>query len=322
MKNAGSCLKRYVLVFSSLLLVVMCFGTIGCSLFKSDVAQSGADKTIWRSREQNVKIVKQETIKGGVVAQNDQPIMLDSGQIRNALALLDVRLTEAEKPIPVFTAPELDVLCDKLSLALTQAGPDEDVTFAVVGQRKVVYGLTKVRKVTTGRVFYREGKLNIIFGKMIDDISDQRQHDYRADNDFRLNPLDPGSRVKPVSHKWVLEEQPDAQYYASGGMMRGDWLVLDLATMAAREAMGTRPAKAAVDESGTARKQNVFIENKQAPAVAAVTTPVTAPAPAPTSAKPAKTLEERLTILNDLKNKKLITEEEYKAKRASLLNEL
>jgi len=293
-------------------LVVMCIGTFGCSLFKSDVAQSGADRTIWCSREQNVKIVKQEAIKGGVVAQNDQPIMLDSGQIRNALALLDVRPTEADKPIPVFTAPELDVLCGKLSEALTQAGPDEDVTFAVVGQRKAVYGLTRVRKVTTGRVFYREGKLNIIFGKMIDDISEQRQHDYRADNDFRLNPLAPGSRVKPVSHKWILEEQPDAQFYASGGMLRGDWLVLDLATMAAHEALGSKPAKAAVDERGTSRKENVFLENKQEPAVA---TP-------PPAAKPAKTLEERLIILNDLKNKKLITEEEYKAKRANLLNDL
>ena len=115
-----------------------------------------------------------------------------------------------------------------------------------------------------------------------------------------------------MSHKWVLEEQPDAQFYASGGMLRGDWLVLDLATMAAHEALGSKPAKAAVDESGTSRKENVFIENKQEPAVAT---------PTP-SAKPAKTLEERLTILNDLKNKKLITEEEYKAKRANLLNEL
>jgi hypothetical protein len=140
----------------------------------------------------------------------------------------------------------------------------------------------------------------------------------------RYYPNTPGSRIQPVSHKCVLEEQPDAQYYASGGMIRGDWVVLDLATMAAREVIGSKPAKAAAGESGTPRKQNEFIENKQAPAVAPVPTYAPTPAPtlAPTSAKPAKTLEERLIILNDLKNKKLITEEEYKAKRDSLLNEL
>jgi len=304
MKNAGTCLKRGAFGLSLLLLVAICFGTAGCSLFKSNVAQSGEDRTIWHSREQNVKIVKQDSVKGGVVTPNDHPIMLDSGQIRNGLASLYVRLTENEKSVPVFTNPELDVLCGKLSEGLSQAGPNEDVTFVVTGQRKAVYGLAKQRKVTSGRVFYREGKLNIIFGKMIDDIWENV--------DERYYPRTPGSRTQPVSHKWVLEEQPDAQFYASGGMLRGDWLVLDLATMAAHEALGSKPAKAAVDESGTSRKENVFLENKQEPAVAT---------PTP-SAKPAKTLEERLIILNDLKNKKLITEEEYKAKRANLLNEL
>jgi hypothetical protein len=304
MKNAGTCLKKGAFGLSLLLLVAICFGTAGCSLFKSKVAQSGEDKTLWHSREQNVRIVKQDSIKGSVVTPNDHPIILDSGQIRNGLTSLNVRLTENDKSVPVFTNPELDVLCGKLSEGLSQAGSNEDVTFIVVGQRKAVYGLAKQRKVTSGRVFYREGKLNIIFGKMIDDIWENV--------DARYYPLTPGSRTQPVSHKWILEEQPDARFYASGGMLRGDWLVLDLATMAAHEAMGNIPAKAAVDESGTSSKENVFFENRQGPAAAT-------PAPA---AKPAKTLEERLIILKDLKNKKLITEEEYKAKRSSLLNDL
>lgn len=319
MKNAGSCLKRGIFGFSSLLLAVLCLGSVGCSLFKSNVAQSDADRTTWRSREQNVKIVKQEAVKGGVVTQNDHPIILDSGQIRSALAFLEVRLTEAEKPIPVFTAPELDVLCGKLSEALTQAGPDEDVTFAVVGQRKAVYGLARQRKVTTGRVFYREGKLNIIFGKMIDDISEQNQHDYRADNDFRLNPLSPGSRVKPVSHKWILEEQTDAQFYASGGMLRSDWLVLDLANMTAHEALGVKPAKLAkapIETAGSSQKETVSQESRKEVAASE-------PAPSASSAaKPGKSIEERLTILNNLRDKKLITDDEYKAKRNNILNEL
>jgi hypothetical protein len=319
MGNAGSCLKRCVMVFSSLLLVVMCFGTVGCSLFKSNAAQSDADRTIWHSREQNVRIVKQEVVKGGVVTQNDHPIILDSGQIRSALSFLEVRPTEAEKPIPVFTAPELDVLCGKLSEALAQAGPDEDVTFAVVGQRKALYGLARQRKVTTGRVFYREGKLNIIFGKMVDDINEENRHDYRADNDFRLNPLTPGSRIRPVSHKWVLEEQPDAQFHASGGMIRSDWLVLDLATMTAHEALGVKPAKlvkAPLETPGSPLKETVPQESRREAGTSE-------PAPSASSAaKPGKTIEERLTILNNLRDKKLITDDEYKAKRNNILNEL
>jgi hypothetical protein len=319
MKNAGTCLKRGVLSFSSLLLVVLFFVTAGCSLFKTNVTETNGDRTIWHSREQNVKIVKQEAVKGGIVTQNDHPIILDSGQIRSALAFLEVRLSGADKLIPIFTAPELDVLCGKLSEALAQAGPDEDVTFAVVGQRKAVYGLARQRKMTTGRVFYREGKLNIIFGKMVDDINEENRHDYRADNDFRLNPLTPGSRVKPVSHKWALEEQPDAQFHASGGMLRSDWLVLDLADMAAHEALGVKPAKLARApmEAPSIPQQEI------APQESRKETTASGPAPSiPSAAKPNKTIEERLTILNNLRDKKLITDEEYKAKRNNILNEL
>ncbi len=35
-----------------------------------------------------------------------------------------------------------------------------------------------------------------------------------------------------------------------------------------------------------------------------------------------KSIEERLMILNDLRNKKLITDEEYRVKRLEILNEL
>jgi hypothetical protein len=299
MKNAGTCLKNGTFGLSLLLLITICLGTAGCSLFKSSAAKAGEDRTLWHSREQRVQIVKQDSVKGGVATQNDHPIVLDSGQIRNGLASLYVRLTENDKSVSVFTGPELDVLSGKLSEGLAQAGPNEDVTFVVIGQRKAVYGLAKQRKVTSGRVFYREGKLNIIFGKMIDDI---REH-----ADERYSPLTPGSRTQPVSHKWILEEQPEARYYASGGILRGDWLVLDLATMAAQEAMGNKSVRGAAEESGASPRESVFYENRQAPAAAV---------------KPAKTLEERLIILNELKNKKLITEEEYKAKRSSLLNEL
>jgi hypothetical protein len=299
MKNAGTLFNRGVLGLTSLLLVALLLGTSGCSYIKAKITPSGSDSTTWHSREQYVKIIKQDAEKGGVITPNDHPIVLDAGQIRNALASLEVRLDVNEKIIAVFTKEELDVLCGKLSEALMKAGPNDDVTFVVVGHRKAVYGLATQRKATSGRVFYREGKLNIIFGKVVADMGEH--------TDYRLAPLSPGSRTRPVSHKWVLEEQPDAKFYAAGGMLRGDWLVMDLANMAAYDAMGTRPGKSGKDavEDAAQGKGPIFYENRQDAA-----------------SRPAKTMEERMKTLNDLKEKKLITEEEYKAKKASLLNEL
>ncbi len=333
MERTGACLKkglsRVILVFLLPLLLV----TMGCSIFKSSPESStmNAERTIWNSRESNVRIVKQDGIKGGTFLQNDQPIMLDSGQIRTALAALEVRLPESDKTITVFTGAELDTLCPKLSEGLSQAGPDQDVTFVIVGLRKALFGLAKQRKVTTGRVFYKEGKLNIIFGKMVEDLVRQGstiEHDYQAMNDYRLNDLVPGSRIRAVSHSWSLEEVPDMEFYSEGGMKRSDWVVLDLASMVANEAMGTKPVKTGkiTSEAPVTAPERVTTPQEtsqvQTPSYQAPTYQPPAVTQVPQTGKASKTIEERLRILNDLKNKKLITDEEYKAKRAAILNDL
>jgi hypothetical protein len=320
MERTVTFLKKRIVWLITVLMLPMCLVTSGCSLgnslFKSsDTSTVNKDRTIWHSREQNVRIEKQDGMKGGMIAQNDHPIMLEPGQIRSALASLEVRLTQADKPVPVFTGPELDVLGKQLSEGLVQAGPDEDVTFVVVGQRRAVYGLAKQRKVTSGRVFYKEGKLNIIFGSMVDDL---KEH-----TDPRLEPHTPGSRTRPASHAWILEDEPDMQFYAGGDMIRSDWLMLDLASMAAHEALGVKPAKTGrtVSQTPASAPERVSAPQEagqvqapayQAPAVTQI----------PQTGKASKTIEERLQILNDLKNKKLITDEEYKAKRANILNDL
>ena len=250
-----------------------------------------------------------------MVTQNDHPIMLEPGQIRSALASLEVRLTQADKPVPVFTSPELDVLGKQLSEGLVQAGPGEDVTFVVVGQRRAVYGLAKQRKVTSGRVFYKEGKLNIIFGSLVDDLKDNA--------DPRIDIKGPGLRTRPVSHGWELEDEPDMQFYAGGDMIRRDWVVLDLASMVAREALGNKPEKTgkigSETPAPTPERVSAPHETGQAPPQAYQPPTV---AQAPQTGKPSKTIEERLLILNDLRNKKLITDEEYMAKRANILDDL
>ncbi len=326
MKRTGILLKKH---FAWLIMIGMlpaCLATSGCSLFsstskESDTASMSRDRTIWHSREQSVRIEKQDGGKGGYAAQNDHPIMLEPGQIRSALASLEVRLAQADRPVPVFTAPELDILGKQLSDGLAQAGPDQDVTFIVIGQRRAVYGLAKQRKVTSGRVFYKEGKLNIIFGKMVDDLKDH--------TDPRLEPNTPGSRTRLVSHSWTLEDEPDMQFYSGGDMIRSDWVMLDLASMVAHEAMGTKPAKTSKvgPEAPAPNPERMIAPKEETGQVQAA--PYQAPtyqAPAvtqgPQTGKASKSIEERLMILNDLKNKKLITDEEYKSKRANILNDL
>lgn len=321
MKMNGTCNDKRMIRLLMILFLPLMLLTSGCSVYNSvfnsssEKAATNSDRTLWHSREQNVRIVKQDIAKSGAGAQNDHPIMLDPGQIRHALASLEVRFTRDGKLVPVFTEAELDVLGSKLSEGLAQAGPNEDITFVIIGQRRAVYGIAKQRKVTTGRVFYKDGKLNVIFGKMVADIGEHA--------DFRFDPLSPGSRTKPVSHEWILEDEPDVQFYAGGDMIRSDWVVMDLASMVAHEALGTKPVVTArsSSEMSAGSPQRVSTPQEtgqgQGPAYQASTvTQISQPG------KVNRSIEERLQILNNLKNKQLITDEEYKTKRASILNDL
>jgi hypothetical protein len=256
-----------------LLLVFM--GATGCSTLKSLTSEKD-QKELFRSRDQFVRVVKQDGAKGVKVSSNDHPVLLEAAQLRTALGSLEFILPKKDKSSPVFAKSELDVLERYLSNAFEQAGPDEDIAFAVVGDYLAAYGLAKEQMSTSARMFYREGKLNIIFG----DIHAK----YYANVDRRIYPLAPGSRFLPKNHEWKLLGYPYQEFYTGPDGQRTDWLVIDLAAMTARAAMG---------EQETA-----------------------------TIPPHAKTVEERLSILNELKNKKMITEEEYQMKRSSILNEL
>jgi hypothetical protein len=254
-------------------------------MFKS-ITSDKDTKELFKSRDQYVRIIKQDSVKGVKTPQNDHPVSLDEDQIRTALGTLEFMIPNKDKSAPVFEKPELNVLGGYLSRALAEAGPDEDVVFAVIGDYRAVYGLTKEQMYTAARVFYREGKLNIIFG----DIHGA----YRATADRRLYPLAPGARARASAHTWTLLGQPDQEFHTGPDGQRTDWVVLDLASMEARAAMDEQPVKPAGSGSGQAQAMP----------------------------KVEKTVEERLKTLNDLKDKKLISEEEYQQKRADILKDL
>ncbi len=274
------------------ILALFCIGMLGCSMVDSVKASLDKDaKQLFKSREQYVRIVKQDSAKGMKVPPNEHPVNLELDMVRNALSSLEILMPKSDKSVPVFSKTELDTVARYVTQGLAEAGPDEDVVFAVIGNYKAVYGLAKTPKYTTGRVFYRDGKLNIIFGKIQEDY---KSYGLYAPEDRRLKPLAPGSRSVPSEHVWNILEQPDQTFYATNEGLRTDWVILDLASMEARAVMEEQAAK----PSGTG---GMGIQPML---------------------KSEKSVEERLSILNDLKSKNLITEEEYQKKRADILKDL
>jgi hypothetical protein len=93
---------------------------------------------------------------------NDQPIKFTAQQIRAFLdELRRQRGAENEK---LFTEDESRNLSEPLAKALAKAGPEHDVTFASTGKPGPRINFFRHARLTTGRVFYRDDQLNVIFG--------------------------------------------------------------------------------------------------------------------------------------------------------------
>lgn len=240
------------------------------------------DRTVWQLHDQYVKVEKQDPVAGGQAIANAHPVTITADRLRAILDDLLLR-SSGEKGLQLFNDDELDVLGEHLHAGLMSAGPGEDVTFAVVGQYRAFMGL-KQRMVTTGRVFAGNGELNIIFGNL--------HRPLRDNEDRRLLPFLPGRRSTTASNEGTLVAKEGGEPFS---LKRSDWVVFPL-------------------------------EGPTAPPVEPVATKADH-APAASEAKPTPVrgkagIAERLAILNDLHDKRLITDEEYRLKRLEILNEL
>lgn len=273
-------------LFMAVLLVAT--GVIaGCATIN---AGDAPEKTIWQLREQFVKIERQDRPTGVAVSANAHPADIPVDRLRSVLESIEVRLPDKDKTVRLLNDDELKTLGKHIHMGLASAGPDEDVTFAVIGHYPILMGVLKQRMVTTGRVFCQDGQINIIFGDVLRSV--------RENEDRRLYPFAPGSRAAATPREWTLAAKPGGEAFT---VKRTDWITYPVAGPILPAAVpATPPGSGGVGG--------------------------TAPPPGAPPEKPAttgkKSAEERLTILNELRGKKLISEEEYRAKRLEILNEL
>jgi hypothetical protein len=261
---------------ASVLLVML---TLSSAVLAADV------RYLWQSRDQFVALERQVPSSVAPAQPNDHPVELTLDRLTAILTSIDMRAADDSKAEPLLTAPAVEALAPYLRQGLQQASPDEDVTFAVIGLHNALYGLAKSPKVTTGRVFYKAGRLNIIVGLVQQEVRDR--------DDRRLFPFTPGSRQKAAEGEWKLLPQADQTGFAQ---IRKDWLTIN-------------------DQWQPAIVQQPPVK-PLAPAVQ--TTPARPEKPGKDSRRPA----DRLSTLNELKDNGLISEEEYRSKRLEILNGL
>ena len=272
----------------SLFFVVFALALGGCATMSEE------EKALYELRKQD-RYVKLQAIETGAPA-NDHPHVF-TGQLGSLLASLDAagNLSLADGKTAIFTEDELAEIADPIAAAFARATPQQDVIFQSGGARGL-FGRYSTDSYTTGRLFVRDGELNVILGVVHERPNLNMNQDYRPEYPV-------GSRSGPRESGWQLSEDPGTRIER-----RDDWIRLPLAASApAPEAVEAAPLTAAP----------------------AATPEPEVPTPEPAAVEPsaddpiqqrAREFEQRLRVLDDLKARGLITDEEFRQRRQAILD--
>jgi hypothetical protein len=283
-------------------ILCLCLGFV-----QAAAANSNKTIEIWKSLDEFVVLAPQDAPAGDAPPHNDQPILIESAKLAVALAKLRVREGKgASESIPVFESDAARRLADPLSTALGRAAADQDVLFAIdMSQKAALLGSKPVS--VAGRAFYQNQRLQLIIGELHVSTISAEYKNYPIGYpkpDRRLHPHQTGERSKETHYDpaALFETGDYVSLYAHDGMVRADWLVLNVGALAA----GGLPAAApTVVSMGTS-------QNAAAPGAG----------PVKPSGSASSSIEERLLRLKRLREQDLITDEEYKRKRNEILDQL
>jgi hypothetical protein len=197
----------------------------------------------------------------------------------------------------LFAADELTELAEPLSQALERAGPDDDVLLLSASRRDG--GVLAAPTAVTARLFVQGERLQLL----VHDVRYEFYNNYRGTNEAPRFSFGSRSAAGAV-----------AIGSARASNARVDWLAIPVRGEAAADAAAAAAATAAVVAPGPHPS-------------AAVAAPIAPPAPTPALQRPldaagAQDLERRLETLKRLREKNLITEDEYQQKRKEILQRL
>ncbi|MCB1746609.1 MAG: SHOCT domain-containing protein [Gammaproteobacteria bacterium] len=279
--------------------------------------------TIWDLNEQYVRLVKIEDD----AAPNDHPVALDRIEVEQALASLQLWVEGGvfrdEEATTVYPRKQAAMIAHYVTDALGRAAPNEDVTFNVRGYADVMLSFAREREWTTGRVFYKDGKLNLIigeYGKRLDKAKKTVEGSFGITDDFRDVNFQSGSRHQ-------RGKMPGRVVTTAGvelGEGRPDWIVIDVAkaALAYREA-AVPMAVRKEEQKAKAEAAKLTLERRQMrEEMARLRKELQDLQDGGAAAGGTASLEERLSKLQELHQKGLISDEDFARRKDEILGEL
>lgn len=247
--------------------------------------QAPRNQAVWKYGEFSaLRLVERED----GASPNEHPVRLEPASLINQLASVEFDSGKGRMR-PLFSRDELEELAPQLSQALAQARPDQDLLLASSARREG--GALSLPQTLTARLFARQGELQLIVQQARADLLSQ----FRS---TRLTPrIEFGSRRSDSGVRLQT---------SAGRLARGDWIRLPLTAGA--------PGMAAV-----------------MPGAASTAAAVTAPVQPPTATAPTRPTRDeafyaaqgqRLSGLLQLREQKLLSEEEFQRKRKEIIDGL
>lgn len=311
-------------VLASLLVCCAAPPVVALDLLPDLFAKETVKADIWVLSEQYVRLV---AIESGA-PMNDHPQTIDPADLEHALSSLKLwvkggvfRNEEAEV---VYPPRQAATIARYLSQALAKAGPDEDVTFNVRGYFDVLLSMGKEREWTSGRAFYRDGKLNLIIGehhKRLDKAKKNVEGSFGITEDFRDVHFATGSRKSKGNMTGRIVNSEGVENVEEG-KLRPDWVRIDVAKAAVAFRDSRTPLAIRKEEQkAKAEAAKLTLERRQMrEEMARLRKELRDLQGAGGAAR--EPVEERLARLQELLGKGLITEDDFEQRKQAILNDI
>ena len=176
---------------------------------------------------------------------------------------------------------------------------------------------------TGGRVFYLDGKLHLIIGDYDHEGDRFKETAYKSHGVTEVKQyFKHGRRAKPSGFKGSIVARAGVNPHEDGGKARRDWIEIDLeqaASVYLAEKTERAPQETVTSAAMQAETAKMARERREMRLEMAKMRKEMKSSNGEVS---AQTIEKRLTTLQELRNKELISAEEYEQKRKQILGEI
>jgi len=328
-----SYLSGFIKNYSVAIALSLVVGGISVSAFALDLVpdifkSTKISRYVWKLQEQYVALVPQDDANSTPIPNNQHPVILDVGEVRDALLSLELWVDGGffrnEESVPVLSPGQVSTMVRYVVEGLSQAKPTEDIVFNIGGYGNVAADIVREKYWTAGRIFYADGKMNVIIGTF-QAKKDRGTREVEASfgilNDYSDVRFNHGNRDSVAKMPGRISTTTGVTLNAERGRERPDWVQIDVPAAALahrdslipdeekkREAKVNREAAKLTVERRQMREEMARLRKELDKLK--------------TGGSNTSGLEARLARLNELKEKQLITDDEFQDRRQAILEEI